>query len=314
MNHLPVEILHKIFIHLELKQRITCTLVCSTWWGVLDTYSLLHSLSIKDVQFPKFMEMIQQSPHRAEQVEKLRYFTCMGTGVSRRRLGYIFPSARVIEIVLHTIYSASDTFYPTTVGIAHSNSKVESLSDVLECDLVLQMIASNLCSRLETLKLHDVYNSSYVLLKLKNLPVLKTLKLSSVYISPRELEIIHENIPTIQDFSIHNPTLMSTGMIFDIAPNTSIATFGFHISGCQVLRAHIQFYQYMAKKYINVVDIQCVDESVSNHFVNERQNLYLNGILEFLELRGVSHDGKCSLQKVPDMLNTGGAIQNTTRV
>jgi hypothetical protein len=67
MNILANEVLHNIFIQLELEERIECTLVCHKWWRVLDNYSLVHDIKINQNQdgFSRFLEMIKQCPHRA---------------------------------------------------------------------------------------------------------------------------------------------------------------------------------------------------------------------------------------------------------
>lgn len=69
MNHLPLEVLHEIFIKLDLEVKLKCLYVCRRWYDVLDRRSLLHSIFITTGEFPNWKEMIACQPHRATQVE-----------------------------------------------------------------------------------------------------------------------------------------------------------------------------------------------------------------------------------------------------
>jgi hypothetical protein len=74
MDSLSVEIWHRVFLKLDLKERITCTLVCRKWWDMLDKYSLFNNVELLEGRnaFVKFMEMMARYPHRGAQVEVLR--------------------------------------------------------------------------------------------------------------------------------------------------------------------------------------------------------------------------------------------------
>jgi hypothetical protein len=77
MDTLTSEILHNIFIHLELKHRLVCTLVCRRWWHILDKVSLFYCIEIiqRNNTFKKCIHQFEQRPHRAAQVEVLVFET-----------------------------------------------------------------------------------------------------------------------------------------------------------------------------------------------------------------------------------------------
>lgn len=70
MEHIPIELLHEIFIKLDLKDRLECMLVCRLFYNALDQGSLLCTLRINSRVFLKFKEMIKRQPYRATQVKK----------------------------------------------------------------------------------------------------------------------------------------------------------------------------------------------------------------------------------------------------
>jgi hypothetical protein len=93
MDRFPPELLHNVFIQLDLSERLICTLVCHKWWSVLDTCSLLCDVEIKsERQFHRFIDMIKRAPHREAQVEDLTIYSCIEDGSVKRNLCNMFQN------------------------------------------------------------------------------------------------------------------------------------------------------------------------------------------------------------------------------
>ncbi|KAI8880289.1 hypothetical protein K501DRAFT_275706 [Backusella circina FSU 941] len=292
MDKLPPELLHGIFAQLDLKQRLVCLLVCRSWWNVLDRYSLFCNVELKEEkdQFKKFMGKIKLLPDRAAQVEVLDIVLQTKTSLNRRELFNIFPNARVLrvkpqKVTAHSIF----TFYGRPIEITHSRSRVEILSDIHHCDLASQLLYSNLGSRLKVLDL-DFYERSdaiTVLSQLKNLPVLKSLSLTRPKIKLENLEEIHKNVPSIQDLTLKWLKIRAGDMPSNIIPATSMVKLNFSYNNSGHLKdevTHTQLYQYMFKKYANIMDIEYDDKWLSVFSSYVRKEIFLNGILDFYKL------------------------------
>ncbi|KAI8875964.1 hypothetical protein K501DRAFT_309364 [Backusella circina FSU 941] len=305
MSKLPLEILNKIFIQLNLQQRLICLLVCRSWWRVLDGGTLFYSVEVKDGEnnFGHKMDMFEELPDRATQVEELHIVLQTDTLFNRRTLFNTFPNARVMKVETEwaSIFSNFSHVTAPFDTITNSKSKVESLSDIGHCDLVLQMVYSNLGSRLKTLNLnlYSVTDTPAILSQLKNLPVLKELSLKSPQFNLYHLENLHKNIPSIQDFVLEDIAILESSMPFNITPATCITKFKFHLGTFESVEAYARFYQYTTRKYTNITDIDYKDENLLNYDDNERKYIYLNGLLDFFKLIG-PYQSKLLLYGLPD--------------
>jgi hypothetical protein len=122
-----------------------------------------------------------------------------------------------------------------------------------------------------------------ILCRLNGLPVLKKLYLVSPEVDFYYLEALHNSVPTIQEFFLYSLVLQRGGMPTNILPAISITDFVFSSRYFEDEKAHIQFYQYMAKKYINVTDGVYHDRSLS--YRNSKE-LYLRGTFDFYKAIG----------------------------
>ncbi|KAI8884211.1 hypothetical protein K501DRAFT_271880 [Backusella circina FSU 941] len=100
---LPNEILHKIFIRLNLKQRLACMLVCCNWYYLMDKSSLLYHVVLADNKglSTRFMDIIKCSLQHAVQLEVLILEGCFSFNFNTGTLYNISHNARVIEVT-HT--------------------------------------------------------------------------------------------------------------------------------------------------------------------------------------------------------------------
>jgi hypothetical protein len=103
-----------------------------------------------------------------------------------------------------------------------------------------------------------------------------------------DLEILHKNVPSIQDFSLNCVKALPYSMPSNIIPATSITKLRFFFHDFDDKDSYIQLYQYATKKYTNITDINYKGNSPGAYFdeVNIRRDVYLNGILGFLEIIG----------------------------
>ncbi|KAI8879785.1 hypothetical protein K501DRAFT_287204 [Backusella circina FSU 941] len=75
-------------------------------------------------------------------------------------------------------------------------------------------------------------------------------------------------------------------MPFDIIPAIAITKLDLRISKFGDAAAHSQLYQYMVKKYTNLIDIEYQDDGLEHYDINDRKQIYSDGILDFLKLIG----------------------------
>jgi hypothetical protein len=308
MEKLPTEVLHKIFIELELHQRLICLLVCRSWWRVLEKYSLFYTVEIKQCSkysFDKNLSKFVKSPALAAQVRELY----IKPHPNINRLLNIFPNTRIIKVECNAPRRISkSTPAKKPIVITHSKSKVNFLSDFGRCELTSQILHSNLGARLGTLWLsfYGISDTSVVLSRLKNLPVLKKLSLKSPTMTLQHLEDIHKNIPSIQDFNLKNIKIKASNMPCDIIP-ASITTFSFLHGRFRDKKTHTQFYQYMTQKYINISTAEYEDNMIEGYDSNDRREIFLNGVLDFFKLIGPSQT-RLNLNRVPDGVDIFGAL------
>ncbi|KAI8886814.1 hypothetical protein K501DRAFT_308504 [Backusella circina FSU 941] len=111
MDILPNEIWNKIFIQLNLKQRLVCMLVCRSWCSLIDEYSLLYDIEIVD--------MINRSPHRAVQIEK-KYINLTSTKYIDDELDW-YDSDTINRFYSEVIISFIQLIGPTSAVMCISN-------------------------------------------------------------------------------------------------------------------------------------------------------------------------------------------------
>jgi Leucine-rich repeat (LRR) protein len=312
MNELPAEILHDIFFCLELKERLECLRVCRRWWKALDSYNLFYSFIIRrDEQFNRVMDAFARLPDYAAQVEELSIYEISKSSLDERNLLKTFPNARAI-LVNRCQYSKvlSSRHLKTHNGVVHSKSKLEYLCDKNYGTLATQMLSLSLGDRLETLELDLVYmeDSLNIFSQLKDLPVLKKLCLSHPHIKIHEIEDIHCNIPSIQDFSLNNGTHLAGSMPSNVLPATCITNFEFTPMKHSDEETCAQLYQYMAKKYTNINKTEYCDDWLTCCDASERRYVYFNGILDFLKRIGRPAQNRLVLHALQDDVNAFEAL------
>jgi hypothetical protein len=166
------------------------------------------------------------------------------------------------------------------------------------------MLFSNLGGRLKTLdlELQNNYHLTTRISQAKNLPVLRQLTLRHLYAELDDLENLHENIPSIQNFNIKGFTLISSDVPSSIAPALSISKLKFNCGRRGGAILHARFYQYAAIKYANATDIDYEYKMSQYRNANDVKHVYLNGFLDFLKLIA-PHKRELYFHRLPNDIN-----------
>jgi hypothetical protein len=260
MSNLPPEIWQRTFIQLELNDRFSCTLVCRNWWNILDGTCLLYSVGIRDNKraFILFMNMIKNSPHRAVQVQDLDLYNSITEGFNKRRICCIFPNARVINVADSLVDTNSVTDFTEHLEVTHSKSTVQVLHDSGYCELTMQIINSNMGDRLKKLDLDFIevkYGSRTIFTQLRNMPLLEELSLHSLSVTVMDLEMVHENLPTLRKLTLDYVSPNVGEIPVNITP-ADLTKLRYYSMDCGNQEALSIWYHYMSRKYINIKDFR----------------------------------------------------------
>jgi hypothetical protein len=261
--------------------------VCRSWWKYLDKYTLLSHIEIKDnpAQFTAFMDMIKRLPQRKLQIDTLELSDCITQKFNKRKLFNIFSTVRVLRVLNDRDTDSKRVLQRKPLKTLPS--QVEFLTDSYYCELASQMLVSNKCHRLDTLQL-DLFgleSVNTIFHELKYAPVLQQLSLRFVAISLEDLETIHENAPSLKAFKLEWVYMKrGNGYPSNVVPAACLTTLHFTVYDVSNLNTHILFYKYINQKYANIVDIKHKDAIRYNYDNHNRQQLYVNGYLDFLEL------------------------------
>jgi hypothetical protein len=312
MNNLPPEILKTIFIKLCFHERFICALVCRNWWNVLDRTCLLHSVncSFNESKFIKFIDMIKNSPHRATQVQELLLRDCIPEEFDKQEICNMFPNARLINVADEGRDQAVPIFFHN-VKMKHSKSTVQVLYDGMWCPLAMQILDSNMGERLKKLDLDFRTMTAWFQIavpELKNMPVLEELTLKSFIAEVLDLEVLHENLPTIKSLELKDVLPSASKIPENIIPAT-ITKLHYDSIEYNNEDALPTWYNYMGKKYTNVTQFEYKDDALRYIDLDTAEQMYENGFLPFLQLIGRSTDHHI-FHKVPDGIDVFEALDN----
>jgi hypothetical protein len=304
MESLPLEIWYNIFSPFSLKEKMECMSVCRSWWKYFDKYTLLSHIEIKDncEQFTAFMDMIKRLPHRKLQIDTLELDNCLPQKLNKRRLFNIFSTVRVLRVLNDKDTSYKRTLQRKPLKTLPSHSQVEFLTDSYYCELASQVLVSNRCDRLDTLQL-DLFgleSVNSIFHELRFAPVLQQLSLRSAAISLEDLEIMHENTPSLKALKLEWVYITrGNGYPSNIVPAACLTTLHFTVYDTTELDTHILFYKYIKQKYVNVRDIKHKDAIRYTYDYGNRTLFDVNGYLDFLELVA-QRQGRSYLNKIQD--------------
>jgi hypothetical protein len=302
MDKLAPEILHNIFIQLDLKHRLECLRVCHRWWSVLNGYSLFYSVKLtrENNQSNRMINIFKQLHERATQVEELGMRITSDNQLNKRELLNIFPNVRVLRLEPLISITPSIT-HEAPIDLKQSVLKMECLYGFYHCELTSQLLYSNLGGRLKTLHLwfDQVIGTPTILSELKDLPVLKKLTLWYPIIKMADLKDNHNNIPSIEDLWLDCITVEAGDMPSNIIPAILVTKLKFYYFNTGNIEAHTQFYQYITKKYTNITSIDYQDIKLESYESRDKRHIHVDGVLGFPKLIGPIKN-ELTLFGVPD--------------
>jgi hypothetical protein len=248
------------------------------------------------------MDMIKRSPHRAVQVEEFTLSFCFEDGFIKRNFCNMFHNVRIVDLDCGFDRDRSPN-YSEPVEATHTSSKVQHITDEGLCEYASQMMTSNLCGQLHTLDL-DFKNlrisCQTILPQIKNMPVLEELTLSKPYLSVVDMELLHNNIPSIRKLDMTEMILQDSKMPTVAKPATPLTTIHFGIELVDNLEAHTNWYRYATKKYTNATRWDYYDEELDE--MEDSQYIYENGYLDFLGLVAPTQS-ELMLGNLPENIN-----------
>jgi hypothetical protein len=112
--------------------------------------------------------------------------------------------------------------------------------------------------------------------------MLKKLRLFGPHIKIHEIEYIHCNIPSIQDFSLIHGIHLDGSMSYNVLPATCITNFEFKAMRHADVETCAQMYRYMIKKYTNINKMEHYDGGLRYYNTGQRRYVYFNWILSIL--------------------------------
>jgi hypothetical protein len=134
MDHVPVEVMHEIFIRLDFKNRLQFMTVCRYWYDILDRRSLLHTVNISSSRFLGFKDMVERHSYRGIQVTSLVLDIGPEHGFDKRKLCNMFPNLRVLDLRGDSRTSTGE-YMNTPFHFDCSVTKLETIGDFGECGL-----------------------------------------------------------------------------------------------------------------------------------------------------------------------------------
>jgi hypothetical protein len=117
---------------------------------------------------------------------------------------------------------------------------------------------------------------------MKNMPVLKRLILSIPSLSVADMELMHNNIQSIEDLELNIVAIQDSEMLPVIVSTTQLATMSFEIGFIDDLEIHMKWYRYVTQKYTSVTTWNYHGRGFMEE--EDSQFIYGNGYLEFLAL------------------------------
>jgi hypothetical protein len=313
MDKLPSEILHSIFIQLDLQERLTCLTVCTRWRNVLDKGALFYSFTItNNNQFRRFMRGFERLPDYASQVEEISLHGLSRFDFNNRSMFDTFLSVRMISA--QRSFSELNQPFRYISDLVYSKPKLEYLSDIGDCTLLFRIISLNLASQLNTLNLdfENFQHCQNVVSQLKDLPILKRLYIGRARVKVLDLEMIHDNLSSIQNFALIDVSILASSMPSNITPATFIKNLKFKYPRYSDTETCVQTYRYMTKKYTNLSNIEYCDKVFRDDARNifnpsQQKHIYLNGALDFLKMVG-SKQSKLFLSHLPSDVDVFEAV------
>jgi hypothetical protein len=121
--------------------------------------------------------------------------------------------------------------------------------------------------------------TSSVISQLKNMPVLETLALESSKVGLMDIELLHENLPSMKELRFYELDLQAGEIPQNITPASLITELGVDIESAEDLEVHVEIYRYISKKYPSVSQPETNDRELRYCDLFDVKLVYTLGIL-----------------------------------
>ncbi|KAI8882006.1 hypothetical protein K501DRAFT_274038 [Backusella circina FSU 941] len=298
MNRLPTGVQLEIFILLHQSDRGECMRVCRTWESIINSFCLLHTISITSRhQVKKLKSMFKLEPQRCRFVERVVIFFNSGMNSDIGVLLSNLPALR--EICVPTAQLTKKQI--RRGAFKYMEKYLEHLTEYSGSAMTTSLLEYNTYYRLKTLA---TYDNTYVSVrdlfsKLTNTPVLTELRIGKCSISTTDMELLHAAAPLLQSVYftdaniIANDTRSSrapSSIVIDYEPVPSLTTFSLKFHS-ETNRASdiVDFFRIVRKKYINLkkFELNYVDELRESR-ENEKRLLYKEVLQPYCQELGSS--------------------------
>lgn len=141
------------------------------------------------------------------------------------------------------------------------------------------------------------------------MPVLEQLSLMSVSISVLDLEVLHTNLPTIQSLELESLQFLHSELPESILPAAKLTKFNYCATLCVNMGTLPIWYNYMSRKYANVVDFSYIDHCWTRVDLDTARRIYENSLVQLLQISGPSMC-HCILESVPYSIDVFEPLDN----
>jgi hypothetical protein len=255
MNELPNELLDNIFSRLELSSKLESMLVCSQWSQVIREGSLLHTVSISNVDMLNdFLKLLQSEPSRGSQVKYLLLNRCFDYFFDRIVSFSLFPNLQFFYLdVEHYLFYSDDRMLDLPPKhISPLRNQIVHIADCVNSNFVWDLLESGVCSRLTTLELnlkfHNESPGDGFLFLLSNAPTLKNLELQCFRMTIESFEKMHSYLPQLSSFRLVDGPFGIVNLPNTIIPAVSMETLTLSF-GMFGSRSIYNWFQYFCMKY-----------------------------------------------------------------
>jgi hypothetical protein len=239
--------------------------------------------------FDEFLEMIQRFPSRANQVEVLLLDNTPCINFDNRKICNIFPKARVVEITSDRINGEFVHFRKRPVELLVPKAQLVRLADYDECELALDLMATERCSRLKYLNIScntDKDNDLHFITGIKNLPVLTELHLGGLNVTLNDMEILHNNVPTITTLTIDWFELLPSTLPLDIQPTIVTKLYIEGRGHDEDMEKQVMWLNYIQRKYPAIKEFYFWCRGNEGHDETQLLSFYEDGVLPIMKSLG----------------------------
>ncbi|KAI8881455.1 hypothetical protein K501DRAFT_274615 [Backusella circina FSU 941] len=278
---LPSEILHQIFLLFDQQQKVECMLVCRHWAHVITTSSLFHTVRMSSMSgLNKLVDKIQREPEQGTKVHRLVLNLSIKENFDMSVIPALFPNIRVFYL-----YQCENRKSLRTMNVQPWYKYMETMGEYSGLHLAEQLLASSMCSNLKKLSINVEFWDAEIIPLLVNAPSLTELRMTNVFLTIDDLEVLHMNLPRLQTMIFRYCELNRSRLPTDIQPAPSVMALRMNFSEIFEKATRKTLLQYIGKKYTNLAELTISEDFY--HFKREEVDmLYTDGWIPLFQSLG----------------------------